>query len=199
MSADTLKPPDRRQFLLEATVAVGAAYTAATVYPFLASMAPSERAKAAGAPVEASIAGIAPGEMKTVMWRGKPVWLLHRTSEMLAGLKEHNALLADPNSSNSQQPAYCDNIDRSTRPDMFVCVGICTHLGCSPKLRIDPDAKAELGASWPGGFFCPCHGSKFDLAGRVFKGVPAPTNLVIPPYRYLSETKLIIGEDQKKA
>lgn len=200
MSAATLKPPgDRRQFLVEATVAVGAAYTAAAVYPFLASMAPSERAKAAGAPVEADIGAIAPGEMKTVLWRGKPVWLLRRTPAMLAGLTAHNDLLADPESNRSDQPGYCHNVDRSSRPDMFVCVGVCTHLGCSPTLRIDPEAKTDLGASWPGGFFCPCHGSKFDLAGRVFKGVPAPTNLVIPPYRYLSETKLIVGEDQKKA
>jgi len=198
MSAAALDPKTRRQFLLEATVAVGAAYTAATVYPFLASMAPSERAKAAGAPVQADVAEVDPGEMKTVLWRGKPVWLLRRTPAMLAGLTEHDSLLADPESARSEQPQYCDNVDRSSRPDLFVCVGVCTHLGCSPTLRIDPEAEVDLGASWPGGFFCPCHGSKFDLAGRVFKGVPAPTNLVIPPYRYLNATRLVIGEDQQK-
>jgi ubiquinol-cytochrome c reductase iron-sulfur subunit len=197
MSDTTLDPQDRRQFLIEATVAAGAIFAGATAYPFLASMAPSERAKAAGAPVEADVAGLRPGEMKTILWRGKPVWLLRRTQAMLAGLSDHNNLLADPNSSDSQQPRYCDNIDRSSKAGLFVCVGVCTHLGCSPTLRIDANAKADLGASWPGGFFCPCHGSKFDLAGRVFKGVPAPTNLVIPPYRYLSDTKLVIGEDQK--
>lgn len=191
------RPSDRRRFLLNTTVVLGSAYTVAAAYPFLASLAPSERAKAAGAPVEADIANLATGEMRTVAWRGKPVWILRRTPEMLAGLARHDDLLADPNSSNSLQPDYCRNPDRSPRPDVFVCVGVCTHLGCSPTLRIDPEARADLGGDWPGGFLCPCHGSKFDLAGRVFKAVPAPTNLDIPPYRYISDTRLLIGEDKK--
>jgi ubiquinol-cytochrome c reductase iron-sulfur subunit len=186
---------DRRRFLINSTVAVGTAYAAMTAYPFLDSLAPSERAKAEGGPVEANIGKLAPGELMTVAWRSKPVWILRRTPEMLAGLKTHDQLLTDPSSLHSEQPSNCINIDRSQRPEWFVCVGVCTHLGCSPTLRTDAAAKTDLGASWPGGFFCPCHGSKFDLAGRVFKGVPAPINLVIPNYRFLSDTRLQIGEE----
>jgi ubiquinol-cytochrome c reductase iron-sulfur subunit len=192
MSAHSI---DRRHFLIDATAVAGAACAAAGGYPFLASMAPSAAAKAAGAPVEAEIGNLVAGELKTVAWRGRPVWIMRRTAAMLAAMGQHDSLLADPGSARSVQPVYCRNQDRSARPDVFVCVGVCTHLGCTPKLRVDPAAKTELGADWPGGFFCPCHGSKFDLAGRVFKGVPAPVNLEIPPYRYLSDNRLRIGED----
>jgi ubiquinol-cytochrome c reductase iron-sulfur subunit len=170
----------RRRFLLRATSGIGCAYVAAAAYPMLASFAPSARARAAGAPVEVDIEGLGEGELRTVAWRGKPVWILERTPAMLAGLNRHDDLLADPTSRQPQQPAYCDNPTRSIEPGIFVCVGVCTHLGCSPTLRVG-EAGDELGANWPGGFFCPCHGSKFDLAGRVFKRVPAPTNLEIPP------------------
>lgn len=195
--SSTYDPDARRRFLLDAALTIGAAYTGSAAYPFLASMAPSEAAKAAGAPAEADFANLAAGELLTVGWRGKPVWILRRTPEMLAGLTGHDALLADPGSQASVQPADCLNPDRSLRPDVFVCLGVCTHLGCSPTLRVDPGARADLGNAWPGGFLCPCHGSKFDLAGRVFKNVPAPTNLEIPPYRYLSDTRLMIGEPDK--
>jgi len=192
MSSDD-KLNSRRRVLLGATAAVGGACVATAAYPMLASFAPSARARAAGAPVEADITGLAEGELRTVAWRGKPVWILRRTPAEIAGLTKHDALLADPQSKVPQQPANCDNPTRSIKPSIFVCVGICTHLGCSPSLRADGGG-AELGANWPGGFFCPCHGSKFDLAGRVFKGVPAPTNLVIPPYHYVDATHIVIGE-----
>jgi ubiquinol-cytochrome c reductase iron-sulfur subunit len=183
----------RRRFLLRATVGIGGVYTVATVYPLLASLAPSARARAEGAPVEADLAGIAPGELLTVPWRGKPVWILRRTPEMIVGLTKHDALLADPQSNEKQQPADCHNPGRSIQPEWFVCVGICAHLGCSPTLRREVDG--DLGPQWPGGFFCPCHGSKFDLAGRVFKNVPAPLNLEIPDYHFLTPTRLKIGEE----
>lgn len=185
----------RRRFLLRATVGVGSAYVLAAAYPMLASFAPSARARAAGAPVEASVEGLAEGELRTVAWRGKPVWIMRRTAGELAGLGRHDALLADPDSKVPQQPPNCANATRSIKPSIFVCVGICTHLGCSPSLRVG-ESSAELGANWPGGFFCPCHGSKFDLAGRVFKGVPAPTNLEVPPYRYVDAGHIVIGEDK---
>lgn len=188
----------RRRFLVGATATVGGAYVAAAVYPMLASFAPSARARAAGAPVEADITALADGELRTVAWRGKPVWIMRRTPAELAGLSQHDALLADPDSKVPQQPANCDNPTRSIKPSIFVCVGICTHLGCSPSLRLG-ETGAELGANWPGGFFCPCHGSKFDLAGRVFKGVPAPTNLEVPPYHYVDAGHIVIGEDKPAA
>lgn len=188
----------RRRFLLRATATVGGACVAAAAYPMLASLAPSARARAAGAPVEADITGLASGELMTVAWRGKPVWIMRRTAAELAGLSQHDALLADPDSKVPQQPANCDNPNRSIKASIFVCVGICTHLGCSPSLRVG-ETGAELGANWPGGFFCPCHGSKFDLAGRVFKGVPAPTNLEVPPYRYVDASHILIGEEQAAA
>ncbi|HEX8989215.1 MAG TPA: ubiquinol-cytochrome c reductase iron-sulfur subunit [Rhodocyclaceae bacterium] len=183
----------RRRFLLRATLGVGGACSLAALYPFIASFEPSARARAEGAPVETDIGGILPGGLYTVPWRGKPVWVLHRTPQMIASLASDQALLADPDSKNSdQQPKYCVNQGRSIKPEWFVCVGICTHLGCSPTLR---EGAGELGPDWPGGFFCPCHGSKFDLAGRVFHNVPAPANLVIPPYSFLSPTRIRIGED----
>lgn len=188
----------RRSFLLRTTTGVGCAYALAAAYPMLASFAPSARARAAGAPVEVDINSFAEGELRTVAWRGQPVWIMRRTPAMLAGLEQDTGLLADPNSKQPQQPPYCDNPTRSIKPGIFVCVGICTHLGCSPTLRVG-ETGAELGANWPGGFFCPCHGSKFDLAGRVFKGVPAPTNLVIPPYRYVDADHIVIGEDKATA
>lgn len=189
------KDKSRRRFLLRATGAVGGLYALAAAYPFVASMEPSERAKAAGAPVEAQTGGLAEGEMRVVAWRGRPVWILRRSPQMVQALTRHDNLLADPESRASVQPAYCHNPDRSIRPEYFVAVGVCTHLGCSPTLRLDRGSD-ELGAGWPGGFFCPCHGSKFDLAGRVFKSVPAPVNLEIPPYRYIADSTLVIGVDQ---
>lgn len=185
---------DKRKFLVMATSAVGAVGVAATAVPFIGSMLPSERAKAAGAPVEVDISKIAPGTMMTAEWRGKPVWIINRTPEMIAELAKHNDMLSDPQSDvTSQQPAYCKNTDRSIKENIGVIVGICTHLGCSPSAKMA--MKGDMGDNWPGGFFCPCHGSKFDLAGRVLKGSPAPINLVIPPYKYINDTTLLIGED----
>jgi ubiquinol-cytochrome c reductase iron-sulfur subunit len=188
---------NRRKILLTATTVVGSAGVVATAVPFLSSMAPSEAAKAAGAPVEVDIANIAPGKLLTVEWRGKPVWIVHRSEAMLAGLYNHNNLLADPASSQPQQPPYATNPARAIRPPVFVAIGICTHLGCVPVYRPEPGA-ADLGADWPGGFYCPCHGSKFDLAGRVYSNVPAPRNLEVPKYTYLTDTRLLIGEDSKR-
>ena len=164
--------------------------------PFVASMWPSERARAAGAPVEVDLSRIAPGELAAIEWRGKPVWVIRRTPEMLASLKAAEARLSDPRSKASEQPKYAENEYRSAKPDVMVMEGVCTHLGCSPQLK-GADAKGEMGGDWVGGFYCPCHGSKFDLAGRVFRGAPAPTNLKVPPYTFVSDSKLVIGEDEK--
>ena len=191
----TATPPDpaRRVWLTAASVAGGAGIVATSV-PFVVSMAPSERARALGAPVEIDVRPIKPGELQTVEWRGKPVWVLRRTTDMLATLRSHDDLLSDPHSSRrGQQPDYARNDLRSLKPDIAVLVAICTHLGCVPSFRPMPGS-ADIGASWPGGFYCPCHGSKFDLAGRVFKNVPAPSNLEVPPHRYTGESKLLIGE-----
>lgn len=188
----------KRKFLIAATSAVGGVAVAAVAVPLVMSMMPSARARAAGAPVEVDISKVEPGMLLTVEWRGKPVWIVNRTPEMLALLGKHDANLADPNSDLPQQPDYCKNPTRSIKPEYLVAVGICTHLGCSPTYRREIGA-ADLGADWSGGFFCPCHGSTFDLAARVFKGVPAPTNLVIPPHQYLSDAKLLIGVDAKGA
>jgi len=188
----------KRKFLIAATSAVGGVAAVAVVAPMLMSMMPSARAKAAGAPVEVDISKVEPGMLLTVEWRGKPVWVVNRSKEMLEMLGKHDAQLTDPNSELPQQPAYCKNPTRSLKPEYLVAVGICTHLGCSPTYRKEIGA-ADLGADWPGGFFCPCHGSRFDLAARVFKNVPAPTNLVIPPHQYLSEDRLLIGVDAKGA
>jgi ubiquinol-cytochrome c reductase iron-sulfur subunit len=187
---------ERRKFLVAATAAVGTVGAAAVAWPFIASMLPSARAKAAGAPVEVDISKIEPGAIVAVEWRGKPVWVVHRTQEMLDILGKHDNQLADPVSDAPQQPDYCKNATRSIKPEYLVAVGICTHLGCSPTYRKEI-AAADLGADWPGGFFCPCHGSRFDLAARVFKGVPAPTNLVIPPHKYVSESLLLVGVDSR--
>lgn len=185
---------ERRQ-LLAAAGAVGGAGAAATALPFLASLAPSERAKSAGAPVEVDIGNLAPGSLMVVEWRGKPVWIMRRTRAMLDALAGHDKALADPDSTVEQQPGYARNAHRSARPDVFVAVGICTHLGCSPVEVPEGGSNPSVPDDWQGGFFCPCHGSTFDLAGRVYRNKPAPTNLEVPPHRYLSDTRLVIGED----
>jgi ubiquinol-cytochrome c reductase iron-sulfur subunit len=182
----------RRRFLTAAASVVGGVGVVAVAVPFVSSMQPSARAQAAGAPVEADISKLEPGQMMTVAWRGKPVWIVNRTKAVLDALPALDSKLRDPQSNESEQPKNCKNEDRSIKPEHVVLVGICTHLGCSPTFRPDM-APADLGPDWKGGFFCPCHGSKFDLAGRVFQGVPAPLNLVVPPYRYLSDTVLLIG------
>ncbi len=187
----------KRRFLIGATTVVGGIGAVAAAVPFAWSLVPSERAKAAGAPVEADISKLEPGQQIKVEWRGKVVWIINRTPAMLATLPKLDSRVADPNSEVDHQPPYAKNEDRSRKPEIFVAVGICTHLGCSPTYRPEV-APADLGPDWLGGFFCPCHQSKFDLAGRVFKGVPAPTNLVIPPYRFLSDTRVVIGEDETK-
>jgi len=185
-----------RRNLVVATSVVGGVAGVAAAAPFVASMWPSERAKAAGAPVEADISRLAPGELAIIEWRGKPVWVIRRTKEMLESLKAVAPRLTDPGSKSSEQPKYAENEHRSAKPDVMVMEGVCTHLGCSPQLKT-AEAKAEMGAEWAGGFYCPCHGSKFDYAGRVFRGAPAPTNLTVPPYTFLSDTTLLIGEDQE--
>jgi ubiquinol-cytochrome c reductase iron-sulfur subunit len=185
-----------RRNLVVATSVVGGAASVAAAVPFVASMWPSERAKAAGAPVEADISRIAPGELAVVEWRGKPVWILRRTKDMIDSLKAVAPRLTDPASKSSEQPKYAENEYRSTKPELMVMEGVCTHLGCSPQLK-SSEAKAEMGGDWVGGFYCPCHGSKFDFAGRVFRGAPAPTNLKVPPYTFLSDNTLLIGEDQE--
>ncbi len=188
----------KRKFLVAATSVVGGVAAAGVAVPLVMSMLPSARAKAAGAPVEVDISKVEPGMLLTVEWRGKPVWIVNRTKEMLDLMVKHDDQLADPKSEMPQQPDYCKNDGRSLKPELLVAVGICTHLGCSPTYRKEIGA-ADLGANWPGGFFCPCHGSTFDIAGRVYKGVPAPTNLVIPPHQYLSDARLLIGVDTKGA
>ena len=187
-----------RRNLIAATAAIGGAAGAAAAIPFAWSWWPSERAKAAGAPVEADISNLAPGELQVVEWRGKPVWIVRRTKEMLDAVRKSDDKVTDPRSLVAAQPEYAKNENRSIKPEFLVLVGICSHLGCSPQTK-GADAKAEMGADWVGGFLCPCHGSKFDLAGRVYKGAPAPVNLEVPPHTYLSDTKLLIGEDKKGA
>jgi ubiquinol-cytochrome c reductase iron-sulfur subunit len=189
--------PQRRTWLFT-TTAAGALGAAALAVPLVSSFAPSERAKALGASVEVDISGLAAGEMMTVEWRGKPVWILRRTPEMLAQLQSMSNL-ADPTSEKPQQPTYATNTERAIKPEVLVVVGICTHLGCSPVSLPEGTSNPSVPADWKGGFFCPCHGSTFDLAGRVFKNKPAPTNLEIPPHYYVSETQLMIGEEAPKA
>ncbi len=189
----------KRRLLLVASGLAGGAAAAAVAVPFLGSMQPSARARAAGAPVEVNISKLEPGMMVRAEWRSKPVWVVRRTPEMLTALKAMDERVADPASEQSVQPEYAKNEHRSTKPEFLVVVGICTHLGCSPTDKLKPGGESGLGEDWPGGFFCPCHGSKFDLAGRVFKGVPAPINLVVPPYVFVSDTRLIVGSDGKGA
>ncbi len=183
----------KRQFLTTALTVVGAVGTGYLAVPFLSQMQPSVKAMAAGAPVEVDISKIEEGQLIRVAWRGKPVWVLQRSPETLETLKTLDGQLRDPQSNESEQPPSSKNSVRSMKPEIFVAVGLCTHLGCSPTFRPEV-APHDLGSDWKGGFFCPCHGSWFDLAGRVYKGVPAPTNLEIPPYRYVTDTLIIIGE-----
>ena len=189
----------KRRFLIVATSAAGAVAAAGVAVPFLGSWFPSARALAAGAPVEVDVSKIESGQQITVEWRGKPVWVLRRTPEMLAQLEKNDAILADPKSASSKQPEYVKGAARSIKPELFVAVGVCTHLGCSPTLKKEVGAASDMGVDWPGGYYCPCHNSRFDLAARVFKGSPAPTNLEIPPHRYVSDARIIVGEDQKGA
>ncbi|MFP5306980.1 MAG: ubiquinol-cytochrome c reductase iron-sulfur subunit [Gammaproteobacteria bacterium] len=186
--------PGRRRFLTLTTSVVGGAGAVAAVWPFLASLKPSERAKALGAPVTVEVGGLEAGQRVIVAWRGKPVWVVRRTPEMLATLPKVADELRDPNSEEEQQPQYAQNEARAIKPELLVMVGSCTHLGCSPTFRPDHPAP-EIDPNWLGGFYCPCHGSKFDLAGRVYKGVPAPLNLVVPPHRYEGENTIVVGED----
>lgn len=188
----------RRRFLIGATSVVGGVGAVGAAVPFVASWNPSAKAKAAGAPVTANISKIAPGQQMTVEWRGKPVWIVRRTQEMIDSIEKLNDKVLDPESLEPQQPEYITGIYRASRPEFAVLVGICTHLGCSPQYRPEVEA-ADLGADWLGGFFCPCHGSKFDLSGRVYKGVPAPLNLEVPPYKYIDDNNLIIGVDEETA
>lgn len=188
----TLPPDSHRRRLLITTSAVGTVGLVTLAIPFVTSMSPSERALSAGGPVEVDLSRIAPGTLTTVEWRGRPVWVLHRTPEMLAALGGHDAELVDPASAQDQQPFYATNPARSVRPEWFVATGVCTHLGCTPTFRPEA-APADLGPSWPGGFFCPCHGSRFDLAGRVFRNVPAPRNLEVPPYSFEGDQRLVVG------
>jgi len=191
----TVSADPQRRFWVAATSVLGGAAVITTAVPFVSSFAPSERAKAAGGPVEVDIAGLAPGATKTVEWRGKPVWVVRRTPEMLAALQGHDGELVDPASARDQQPSYATNPTRSIKPEIFIAIGICTHLGCSPNAVPAGTANPSLPADWPGGFFCPCHGSTFDGAGRVFKNKPAPTNLEVPAYRFASDSVVHIGDD----
>ncbi len=188
----------RRLFLTAAATAVTGVGAAFVAVPFIASMNPSARAKAAGAPVEADISKLEVGQLIRVEWRGKPVWVLKRSEETLANIANAGDELRDIGSNESEQPESCKNAGRSIKPEVFLAVGICTHLGCSPTFRPDV-APDDLGPDWKGGFFCPCHGSKFDLSGRVFAGVPAPLNLVIPPHKYLTDSRILIGSDGGQA
>jgi ubiquinol-cytochrome c reductase iron-sulfur subunit len=198
MSNEKQVDPGRRG-LLVATCAAGGVAGLAAAGAFVSTFQPSERAKAAGAPVEVDIAGLAPGEMKTVEWRGKPVWILKRSPEMVASLKKVDTQLADPKSERNQAeltPDYARNESRSRKPDVLVVVGICSHLGCSPSTKLQAGPQASLPDDWAGGFLCPCHGSTFDLSGRVYKNKPAPDNLQVPRHMYVGDTKLIIGKDE---
>ncbi len=189
----------RRRLLLVATSAAGAAIVGGVAAPLLASWFPSARALAAGAPVEADISKIEPGQQITIEWRGKPVWVLRRTPEMLAMLARNTPLLVDPDSKDAEQPAYVKGPERSIKPEFLVATGVCTHLGCSPTLKKEIGAASDMGGDWPGGYYCPCHNSRFDLSARVLKGSPAPKNLPIPPHRYASDAVVVIGEDVKGA
>ncbi|HVY22989.1 MAG TPA: ubiquinol-cytochrome c reductase iron-sulfur subunit [Steroidobacteraceae bacterium] len=188
----------RRHFLLVATSAVGAVGAVATAVPFLSSWLPSARAQALGGPVEADISKLQVGELMKVEWRGQAIYIVHRSKEMLDDLKDHNAMLRDPDSNESEQPAFAKNADRSLKPEILVLIGVCTHLGCAPLAKFTP-GDAAVAPNWPGGFYCPCHGSLYDMSGRVFKDVPAPLNLVVPPYYFSSDTTLVIGVEKGAA
>ena len=188
----------RRHFLTVATAVTGGAGVIATAVPFIASFKPSARAQALGAPIEVDVSKLEVGALLKVEWRGHPIYILHRSEEMIASLGKDTSLLRDPMSKDSEQPSYATNEQRSIKPAYLVLEGVCTHLGCAPMPRFEV-APADLGPQWPGGFLCPCHGSKFDLAGRVFAGVPAPANLTVPPYRYINDSTILIGSDTGKA
>lgn len=192
----TAADPTRRRFLTASASVVGGIGAVTAAWPFVASMNPSAHAKAVGAPVTVDLTRLKEGEMMREKWRGKPIWIVRRTKEMLATLKQDRGRLRDPDSQQPQQPGYASNEHRSIKPEYLVLVGICTHLGCSPAFRPDT-APDDLGASWMGGFFCACHGSRFDLAGRVYKSVPAPKNLEVPPYRYTDDRQIVIGESDE--
>jgi len=196
--SDAVADPGRRTWIA-ITCGAGAVGGAAVAVPFISTFTPSERAKAAGAPVQVDISALKPGEKLTVEWRGKPVWVMRRTPEQLESLKKTESQVADPASSRTQYPTpdYAKNAHRSIKPEVFVGVGICSHLGCSPSDKFQTGAQPSLPDDWAGGFLCPCHGSTFDVAGRVFKNKPAPDNLEVPPHMYLSDTLLLIGEDKK--
>jgi ubiquinol-cytochrome c reductase iron-sulfur subunit len=199
MSTDNVVDTKRRRFLVTSTSVVAAVGAGFVAVPFLSSWMPSERAKNAGAPVEVDISKLEEGRLLIVEWQSKPVWIVKRSEKTLSDLHNLDEKLRDPASENAnQQPVYAQNANRSIKPEISVLVGICTHLGCSPTFRPDI-APADLGADWLGGFFCPCHSSKFDLAGRVYQGVPAPTNLVVPPHKYVSDNVILVGEDGEAA
>ena len=199
MSTDNVVDTKRRRFLVASTSVVAAVGAGFVAVPFLSSWMPSERAKNAGAPVEVDISKLEDGRLLIVEWQSKPVWIVKRSEKTLADLPKLDDKLRDPASENAdQQPGYAQNANRSIKPEISVLVGICTHLGCSPTFRPDI-AAADLGSDWLGGFFCPCHSSKFDLAGRVYQGVPAPTNLMVPPHKYVSDNVILIGEDGEAA
>ena len=191
----------RRRLLLVGTGAAGAAVAVGSAAPLLLSWFPSARALAAGAPVEVQIDKLELGQQITVEWRGKPIWVLHRTPEQLETIRKNAKadFLADPESKASRQPEYVKGPERAIKPEFFVAEGVCTHLGCSPTLKKEVGAASDMGADWPGGYYCPCHNSRFDLSARVFKGSPAPTNMTVPPHRYASESVVVIGEDTKGA
>jgi ubiquinol-cytochrome c reductase iron-sulfur subunit len=198
MSSDGVNS-GRRKFLTAATSAVGVAGAVGVAVPFLGSWNPSAKAKAAGAPVKADIGKLEPGQMVVVEWRGKPVYVMHRTASQLEDLPKLDGILKDPQSEISEQPAYISGVERALRPEILVVVGLCTHLGCAPKFRPEVGAADLGGDEWLGGFFCPCHGSKFDLAGRVYSGVPASANLIVPPYSFEGDNVLVIGVDAEAA
>ena len=194
---DSKNPTNRRKFLTNLTAALGGIGTIFSLIPFLSSMSPSEKTKMAGAPIKIDISNLKSGAFKVFEWRGKPVWVVSRTPEMLKRIEEEPDYLSDPKSLNKLQPPYTQNKYRSIKPEYLVLLGICTHLGCSPLYKPSKDS-LELGLDWKGGFFCPCHGSSFDLSGRVYKGVPAPSNLEVPPYHFISENIIVVGEDGEK-
>jgi len=194
MSVDGIDT-NRRRFLTTTATVVGGAGAVATSIPFISTLSPSAKTKAIGAPVEVEIGELQPGELKIVLWQGKPVWILRRDETTLEGIKSLDADVRDPSSDEQQQPEYAKNEYRSVKPEYLIVLGLCTHLGCSPTFVEAEDGASHNLSGWKGGFFCPCHGSRFDLAGRVFKGVPAPRNLVVPPHMYLNNTKILIGDD----
>jgi ubiquinol-cytochrome c reductase iron-sulfur subunit len=193
--ADEAVDLSRRKFLTNATIATGAVGAVFVAVPFVESWTPSERARALGAPTELDITKIDPGQMTIITWRRQPIYVVRRTPEMVGRLQGHDGDLKDPTSQDSKQPDYAKNVQRSRTAEYLVLIGTCTHLGCLPKQRFEA-GMAEMGPTWPGGYFCPCHGSRFDLAGRVFKGSPASVNLVVPPYEYPNEKTLRVGADE---